>query len=72
MDRITIKRAIKKGFVLPWNCPACKRGVLTLKAADLRFEETRKSVSAHQLDEHMPEWVDYIFVAGVPLLDIAA
>jgi len=63
MDRIAIKRSIKKNFVPPWACPHCKAGVLTMRPDDLRFEEFKKSISAHGMDDFFPDWVDYVFSA---------
>jgi hypothetical protein len=63
MDRIAVKRSLKKNYVPAWKCPHCKVGALTLKAEDLKFEEFRKSIAAHKMEDFFPDWVDYIFSA---------
>lgn len=63
MDRIAIKRSLKKNFVPPWRCPHCKLGALTMKPENLRFEEFKKSIAGHRHEDFFPDWVDYVFSA---------
>lgn len=34
-----------------------------MKADDLRYEEFRKSIAGHKLDDFFPDWVEYLFSA---------
>lgn len=63
MDRIAVKRSIKKDYVPDWKCPHCRRGALSMKAEDLRHEEFRGSIASRKEGDFFPDAIDYVFSA---------
>lgn len=63
MNRHLWTRNITKSSCPMWQCPHCRKGVVTIKAKSLQFEETVESRRLHSDPEFDADWVKHAFTA---------